>query len=48
MIIRRPADIPSSEITPERVYVNRRKFIKAAASAGVIGAAGVFVIDQVA
>ena len=36
MIIRRPPDIPSSEITPEDVYVNRRKFIKAAA----VGAAG--------
>ena len=36
MIIRRPSDIPSSEITPESVYVNRRKFIKAAAA----GAAG--------
>lgn len=36
MIIRRPPKIPSSEITPEHVYVNRRKFIKAAA----LGAAG--------
>jgi sulfoxide reductase catalytic subunit YedY len=32
MIIRRPPDIPSSEITPEDIYVNRRKFIKAAAA----------------
>jgi sulfoxide reductase catalytic subunit YedY len=32
MIIRRPPDIPSSEITPEDVYVNRRKFIQAAAA----------------
>jgi sulfoxide reductase catalytic subunit YedY len=39
MIIRRPNDIPSSEITPEDVYVNRRKFIKAAAA----GAAGLAV-----
>jgi len=37
MIIRRPPDIPSSEITPENVYINRRKFI--AAAAGVTGAA---------
>ena len=36
MIIRRPSDIPSSEITPESIYVNRRKFMKAAAA----GAAG--------
>jgi len=39
MIIRRPADIPSSEITPESVYVNRRHFIKAAAA----GAAGLAI-----
>jgi len=36
MIIRRPPDIRSSEITPESVYFNRRKFIQAAAA----GAAG--------
>lgn len=36
MIIRRAPDIASSEITPESVYVNRRKFIQAAA----VGAAG--------
>ena len=39
MIIRRPSDIPSSEITPEDVYVNRRKFIKTAAAAGAAGLA---------
>ncbi len=33
MLIRRPPDIPSSEITPEDVYVNRRKFIQSAAGA---------------
>lgn len=36
MIIRRPADIASSEITPEHVYLNRRRFLKTAAA----GAAG--------
>jgi methionine sulfoxide reductase catalytic subunit len=38
MIIRvkRPSDVPSSEITPEDLYVNRRRFIKQAA----FGAAG--------
>jgi sulfoxide reductase catalytic subunit YedY len=35
MIIKRPDDIPSSEITPEGVYVNRRQFL---ARAGLIGA----------
>ncbi|HSM59159.1 MAG TPA: protein-methionine-sulfoxide reductase catalytic subunit MsrP [Longimicrobiales bacterium] len=38
MLIRRPADIPSSEITPEDVYVNRRRFIRQVA-AGLAGAA---------
>jgi sulfoxide reductase catalytic subunit YedY len=43
MIIRRPPEIPSSEITPESVYVNRRRFIRAAALAAggaAIGPAG--------
>ena len=39
MIIRRPTDIASSEITPEDVYVNRRTFIRAAAA----GAAGLAI-----
>ena len=39
MIIRRPPDIPSSEITPEGVYFDRRKFLRAAAA----GAAGLAV-----
>jgi sulfoxide reductase catalytic subunit YedY len=39
MIIRRPPDIPSSEITPESVYFDRRKFIRAAS----VGAAGLAV-----
>ena len=36
MLIRRPSDIPSSEITPESVYLARREFI---ARAGGLGAA---------
>ncbi|MEQ9401162.1 MAG: protein-methionine-sulfoxide reductase catalytic subunit MsrP [Longimicrobiales bacterium] len=41
MIIRsrKPSDVPSSEITPERVYVNRRSFIRQAAAG--VAAAGV-------
>ena len=31
MLIRRPPDIPSSEITPERVFLDRRSFIRHAA-----------------
>jgi len=34
MLIRKPADIPSSEITPEGTYLNRRQFIGAAGSLG--------------
>ncbi len=36
MLIRRPADIPSSEITPEDAYLNRRRFLRTVA----VGAAG--------
>lgn len=32
MLIRKPADIPSSEITPKSVYLNRRKFMGGAAA----------------
>jgi sulfoxide reductase catalytic subunit YedY len=35
MLIRRPPDIPSSEITDESLYYNRRDFIKTAAGAAV-------------
>ena len=37
MLIRRPPDLPSSEITDESLYWNRREFIKAAG----LGAAAV-------
>ncbi len=39
MIIKKPDDISSSEITPEHVYVNRREFLRAAGLIGVAGAA---------
>jgi methionine sulfoxide reductase catalytic subunit len=38
MLIRRPPDIPSSEITPEDVYLDRRRFLRLGA-AGALGAA---------
>ena len=38
MLIRKPSDIPSSEITPPDVYKKRRTFIKAAAAVGAISA----------
>jgi methionine sulfoxide reductase catalytic subunit len=38
MLIKKPADIPSSEITPQGLYLNRRKFL---AGAALLGAAAV-------
>ena len=35
MLIRHPADIPSSEITPQRVYESRRSFMAGAAALGL-------------
>lgn len=37
MLIRRPSDIRSSEITPRTVYVNRREVIAGLAAAGALG-----------
>ncbi len=37
MLIKRPADVPSSEITSESVYLNRREFIAGLAAAGAVG-----------
>ena len=36
MLIRKPNDIPSSEITSQSVYLNRRNFISGAAAAGAM------------
>jgi len=38
VLIRKPADIPSSEITPKDTYLNRRKFMLGAAALGVAAA----------
>jgi sulfoxide reductase catalytic subunit YedY len=38
MLIRRPSDIPSSEITPEGVYLQRRSFLRLGGSALIAGA----------
>jgi sulfoxide reductase catalytic subunit YedY len=40
MLIGKPRDIPSSEITPKPVYLNRRKFMAAAGAAGIAAFAG--------
>jgi len=43
MLIQRASDIPSSEITSENLYHNRREFIKTASAALGIAAAGVII-----
>lgn len=40
MIFKSPNDIPSSEITPESTYLNRRTFIRTAVMAGSVIASG--------
>ena len=40
MLIRRPADIRSSEITDEQVYLRRREFMRLAATGALATAAG--------
>src|SRR5262245_57261899 len=41
MLIRRPGDIPSSEITDRKVYLNRRAFMRQAAGTAAAVATGV-------
>src|SRR5262249_36969771 len=45
MLIKRPADIPSSEITDKNVYVNRRQFIQAATGTALATAAGALATE---
>jgi len=40
-LIKKASDIPSSEITPKSVYLNRRRFLAGAAAAGAVAAAGI-------
>src|SRR5436190_887167 len=48
MLIKKANDIPSSEITPKSMYLNRRKFLAAMGIAGVAvaGAKGVFELGS--
>ncbi len=46
MLIKRPADIPSSEITDKKVYLNRREFIQAASGTALATAAGALGTEQ--
>ena len=43
MLFKKPSDIPSSEITPQDLFLNRRKFLAGAALAGA-GALGAFTL----
>jgi len=45
MLIRKPSDTASSEITPESTYLNRRKFLAGAAVAGAAAIAGRAAIE---
>src|SRR6202163_1552662 len=48
MLIRKPPAIPSSEITPQATYVNRRSFLAGATIAGAAAATGFAFRDLVA
>ncbi len=41
MLIKKPADIPSSEVTPKNLYLNRRNFLASTAMAGAAAVSGV-------
>src|ERR1051326_3111197 len=45
MLIKKPADIPYSEVTPKNAYLNRRTFIAGAAAMGGAVVAGKFAWD---
>src|SRR5712692_3679946 len=47
MLIKKPSGIPSSEITPKRVYMNRRRFLAGATAAGAALAAAREVLQIV-
>lgn len=40
MLIKKPNDIPASEITPESIYLARRDFMRGTIATGVLGVAG--------
>ena len=47
MLIKRPSDIPSSEITDRKLYLNRRQFIQAAAGTAAAAATGILGTEAV-
>jgi methionine sulfoxide reductase catalytic subunit len=48
MLIRKPDDIPSSLITPKDRYLNRRRFLRGAASGAALAGAAALGIDRLA
>ena len=48
MLIRTPADIPYSEVTPKSLYLRRREFIQTAAGAAFAAAAAISPADALA
>src|ERR1700727_3188664 len=46
MLIKKPSDIPSSEITPKPVYMSRRKFIAGAVATGAALAGGFYLHEH--
>jgi sulfoxide reductase catalytic subunit YedY len=45
MLIKKPADIPSAEITPKELYMNRRQFITGASAVAVSAGAALAGLD---
>jgi len=48
MLIRKPSDIPSSLITPRDQYLNRRRFMRGAASGAALAGVTALGLDRVA
>jgi sulfoxide reductase catalytic subunit YedY len=48
MLVRKPADIPSSAITPQSHYLSRRRFLRGAASSAAIASAAALGLDRLA
>jgi len=47
MLIKRPSDIKSSEITDRKLYFSRREFIQAAAGTAAVAATGVLGTEAI-
>jgi sulfoxide reductase catalytic subunit YedY len=45
LLIKKPSDIKSSEITPKDLYINRREFIRAASAVVLLAGAGLSGLD---